>query len=240
MTPIPHPPQYPSASPDRSDLPILRLLTVAFASLIGLFTIGVLLAGAPGAATGARPSASVGRAAVVPPAPADRRLFFAPVGTFPASAVRTLVDFYRQRYGLHVTVLEPATIDPTARDDARGQLVAEELIASIRHSYPAVVEDRGAIVIGLVTEDVYTRARGDWDWSFGVRSEGRFAVVSTARMTAQFELRGVERERSRLRKMVTRDIGILYYGLPFSENPKSVLYRDLLGVDDLDRIGEDF
>jgi predicted Zn-dependent protease len=215
-------------------------LTAAFVSLIGLFTVGLLMAGSQGPAIGARPSASIGRAAVIPPAPADRRLFLAPIGTFPASTVQALVDFYRQRYGLPMTILEPAAIDPAARDEGRGQLVAEELIASMQRSYPAVVGDHGAIVIGLVTEDVYTRARTDWDWSFGVRSEGRFAVVSTARMTAQFELRGVERERSRLRKMVTRDIGILYYGLPFSENPESVLYRDLLGVDDLDRIGEDF
>ena len=45
---------------------------------------------------------------------------------------------------------------------------------------------------------------------------------------------------TRLRKMVTKDIGILYYGLPQSANPSSVLYRDIAGIQELDNVGEDF
>ena len=44
----------------------------------------------------------------------------------------------------------------------------------------------------------------------------------------------------RLQKMVTKDIGILYFGLPQSDDPKSVLYKDVLGPMDLDRMSEDF
>jgi hypothetical protein len=40
--------------------------------------------------------------------------------------------------------------------------------------------------------------------------------------------------------MVTRDIGLMYYGLPISDNPRSVLFRDLDGVGDLDSLSEDF
>jgi hypothetical protein len=47
-------------------------------------------------------------------------------------------------------------------------------------------------------------------------------------------------ESARLRKMATRDIGDLYFGLPLSSDRHSVLYRSILGVPDLDAIGEDY
>ena len=37
-----------------------------------------------------------------------------------------------------------------------------------------------------------------------------------------------------------KNIGIIYYGPPASPNPRSVMYCDILGVDDLDRMTEDF
>jgi hypothetical protein len=45
---------------------------------------------------------------------------------------------------------------------------------------------------------------------------------------------------TRLRKMVTKDIGILYYGLAPNHNPRSVLYNQILGIEELDQVGEEF
>jgi predicted Zn-dependent protease len=229
----------PTPSPIRSDPPIYRLLTGALITLVGLFSVGLLLAGAPGAATGTRPSASVARVAVRVAAPPGRRVFLAPLGRFPADTARALVDHYRQKYGLEITVLDPATIDPAARDGGRDQLVAENLIESMRSSYPAVARDSDAVLIGLTSEDLYIRDRPDWKWAFGLRLEDRFGVVSTARMQGAFAFAD-EIEMVRLRKMVTRDIGLMYYGLPVSDSPRSVLFRDIDGVGDLDSLSEDF
>jgi len=44
----------------------------------------------------------------------------------------------------------------------------------------------------------------------------------------------------RLRKVVTKDIGIFYYGLSQSDNPRSVLYNGILGIQELDAVGEEF
>ena len=44
----------------------------------------------------------------------------------------------------------------------------------------------------------------------------------------------------RLRKMVTKYIGYMYFRLPPSSNRNSIMYTPILGVDDLDEIGEDF
>ena len=40
--------------------------------------------------------------------------------------------------------------------------------------------------------------------------------------------------------MVTKNIGIICFGLPLSENPRSVLFNNVLGVEELDRMTEDF
>jgi hypothetical protein len=45
---------------------------------------------------------------------------------------------------------------------------------------------------------------------------------------------------TRVRKMVTKDIAILYYGKPQSNDPHSVLYNQIGGIEELDQVGEDF
>jgi hypothetical protein len=49
-----------------------------------------------------------------------------------------------------------------------------------------------------------------------------------------------ERMTSRLRKMVTKNIGILYFRLPLSDDPRSVLYSKIGGAQEFDRMSEDF
>jgi hypothetical protein len=45
---------------------------------------------------------------------------------------------------------------------------------------------------------------------------------------------------TRLRKMVSKNIGIMHYRLPQTTDRNSVLYGPILSLDDLDSIGEDF
>jgi hypothetical protein len=44
----------------------------------------------------------------------------------------------------------------------------------------------------------------------------------------------------RLRKVVTKDIGIMYFGKTPNSNPRSVLYDGILGIEELDHATEDF
>jgi hypothetical protein len=46
--------------------------------------------------------------------------------------------------------------------------------------------------------------------------------------------------RSRLRKMIFKNIGIMCYSLPVSQDPKSVLYGNVLSLGDLDYMREFF
>lgn len=91
---------------------------------------------------------------------------------------------------------------------------------------------------------MYMKAMRDrWRFTFSLRSrDRRVAVVSYARMDPKNlgEPADAEVLQSRLRKMVLKNIGIMYFGLPASGNPRSVLYGNILGVDDLDRMTEEF
>lgn len=190
-----------------------------------------------GLVTGCSSPDSTGR--VLVPLP-GRSLYLAPLDGFPRETADSLVTFYRDKYGVETTVLPSAAVDPRAWDEQRGQLVAEEVIASVKAEYADVVADSGAVIVALVERDIYLRERTDWAWAFGYRRDGRFAVVSTARMSWPAGLASDPRVSGRLRKMVTKNIGLMYFGLPASDDPQSVLYRNVGGLGDLDRMGEEF
>ena len=70
----------------------------------------------------------------------------------------------------------------------------------------------------------------------------RFAVVSSARMDPT-NLGGAANDlvtETRMRKMLLKNIGILYYHMPVNHDPKSLLYEDVEEVKDIDKMAEDF
>ena len=131
---------------------------------------------------------------------------------------------------------------PGTRDESRQQLRAEQLVASVRDGIPEHTHDPKEILIGFTSEDIYPASQ-NWRFAFGWRLAGTgTAVVSTARMSLHYagEPSDPNLSDTRLRKMVTKDIGILYYGLPQSQDPRSVLYNQILGIEELDQVGEKF
>jgi hypothetical protein len=206
---------------------------------IGTFAAAAcLVIGFGGVATGITSRAPEGRAAIVPARPPGRAVLLAPLGGTSTADLQDLADFYAVRYDLDVGILPPAPIPAGLEDPARGQVAAEDIIGRLPSIYPEAI-DPSNVVIGVLPTDMYVRGIPEWRWAFGNRADGHLAVVSTARMHAT-GLFGASIAASRLRKMVTRDIGALYFGLPLSDDPHSVLYFEILSVGDLDRLGEDF
>ncbi len=173
----------------------------------------------------------------VPSPPVAASVYLAPVGTYPQTEVDQLVSHYREKLGLQITVLPPVRVPEAAFDRTREQVIAEGLIDALSQTAPAVT-DPTAIVIGLTTTDMYIAAR-DWRYAYSLRAGDRFAVISTARMGDGLFVDEARRMR-RIQKMVTKNLGVLYYRLPQSDDPGSVLYRDILGPQDLDKASEDF
>ena len=164
------------------------------------------------------------------PAATHPAVLIVPIGQFPLDRVQNMPHDYGAAYGLTVTIAEPIPLPATAYDASRGQYVAEDLIASMRQTHPPAT-DPSAIVIGVTTADLYIRGV-DWNWAFALRQAGTAAVISVARMP---NTKRIDRWKL-LGKMMTREVGFLCFGLPPSDNPYDVLYRDILSADDLDRV----
>jgi YD repeat-containing protein len=170
------------------------------------------------------------------------RVFIAPIGRVRGLGLQELPEFYRRRLGLQVEVLAPIPLEPRARNPERNQLIFEELIALMQRSLPSIAKDKSAVLIGVTGEDMYIR---DFNWNFvyvAYDPPARAGAVSSARLTPFFyQLRGKEALlQTRVRKMISRTIGVLVYNLPRNDDPTSVMYRHLYGTASADLMSETF
>lgn len=169
------------------------------------------------------------------------KLYFVPLSKFSSASLTKLANSVKQKTGIEVNVTQPVPFALTTVDKRRQQVIAEEAINLMRARYPELVSDPNAIVIGLTDEDLFVR-REDWQYAFCYRMLGRFGVVSSARMNPA-NLGGTANDlltEARMRKMLLKNIGILYYRMPLNHDPKSVMFADVDEVGDLDKMGEDF
>jgi predicted Zn-dependent protease len=169
-------------------------------------------------------------------------VYFVPIGNAPISEIQELVSHYQQKFGLQSMVLPVFVPTASDRNTERQQLISEALAASMHTAYAEYLQNNSSIIIGITSEDMYPLSE-DWQFCFGWRiGETRSAVVSTARMNLEYENEpvAVANVTARLQKVVTKDIGILYYHKNASNNPRSVLFNGILGIQELDLVSEDF
>jgi len=185
---------------------------------------------------------STTRTSSIPPAPQNVPVYFVPIGNLAVVDVPYLVGYYQQRFGLTITPLTAIAPGRTF-DPRRRQFQAEALIRSIEAGYPDIANDGRSILIGITEADIYT-ASENWRFALGLRAQGRLAVVSSARMDLDHVNHGTPVDsvalHGRLTKMISRELGFLYYRLPISRNQKSVMRSSIMAVDELDDLGEDF
>ena len=165
------------------------------------------------------------------------KLYLVPLGEFSKLVAEELASYYKTKYGISAETLPTVHIPPSARNAERQQLIAEEAVDLMRRVNSEISGNPNAILIGLTTEDMYI-SQYDWRFSFSWREQGKYAVVSSGRMN----LGNVSEDeaRKRFRKMVTKNVGILFFHLPQSDDPRSVLYRNVGGIRELDYMGEEF
>lgn len=169
------------------------------------------------------------------------RIMFVPIGNFPSTSLQTLADYYEKTLGLHIDVHPTIPFEGSMMDRARGQLIGEELIRQLKMAFPEQAQNRTVMMMGFTRGDMYIRQK-EWRFAFAIREDGRFAVISTARMDPEsfgFPPNDAVLVR-RLLKMTSKQIGLYYYGLPERQEKSSVLFSPILGVDDLDNISMDF
>ncbi|HEY6249395.1 MAG TPA: ankyrin repeat domain-containing protein [Candidatus Angelobacter sp.] len=172
-----------------------------------------------------------------------RRVYFVPIGEAPMEEINALAGHYREKFGMDIKLLPSMKLGGTDYDPERDQVIAENLLQSMARNYPEYANNWAAVVIGITGQDMYPLAEPSWTFCFGWRgSDQHSGVISTRRLALHFsdEIPEEASLTQRLRKAVTKDIGLLYFWKPSSHNPKSVLYDGIGGVQDLDVATENF
>ena len=168
----------------------------------------------------------------------ERRVCFVPLGQVDPELVRNLVQYYHEEYGLEIGVLTPSAIPTGMTNTDRKQIDGESLATYLGTLFPADFDDPNVALIGLTPLDLYAEDR-DWRFQLGNAnwSEQSRAVVSTYRMhLAAFGLVDDERVFSRTQTLVTKYLGLMFYDLPLSDDPKSPMFGNILSVSDLDEM----
>lgn len=170
-----------------------------------------------------------------------RRVCIVPMGQVDAQLVVSLVDYYEERYGLPITIIEPAEVPEEIVNEQRGQVPVDDLIFRMQLRVGDSFQDPDIVLIGLTPLDLYNPFHY-WAWIFGIQltAENPVAVISTFRMNPEIYGQPANEEafRTRVRKMVSKYIGVLYYELPESSDPLSPVYGSIGGLGDLDNMSE--
>lgn len=167
-------------------------------------------------------------------------IYLVPLAGFPDTTMERLKAFYRDKYGLNISILPTLSVPRQALNEGREQFVAEHLIRQLEEMASKLNLAPDSTVIGLTDLDMYID-QYNWRYAFAYRTD-QFAVVSAARMGYPFmEVWPISAEwqETRLRKMVTKEIGVTYYHLPLSTHCKSPLFGKIGGPQELDFMGEE-
>jgi predicted Zn-dependent protease len=164
------------------------------------------------------------------------RVLLVPIDEFPTETADAVAGHYRRELKTPVDVMPALTAPPDAYDPVRRQSSATALIANLERL--DVSSER--IVIGLTESDMYIPGV-NWRYAFSFRRDGRFAIVSTARMhrgCLGLMRASKDLQMKRLRKMVGKNIGVMYYRLPLSRDRRSLMYAYVGGPQELDGMSE--
>jgi len=172
-------------------------------------------------------------------APTGIALF--PLGDFSSAEAQAIAALIRRRYKVQAVVLPRIALPTSAYDASRRQYRAEDVEATVLKT-PMRLPPGVTAGIALTNRDLYAPSLRE-AWAFAYRSPTRRLVInSTARLDPSFF--GLHADHviadSRLRKLIGRAVGGISYGRPRNDDPRSVLSRTLLSIDDLDFMTESF
>lgn len=163
------------------------------------------------------------------------KLYFVPVGK-QGIPVQTLADYYVQKFGIRVTVLPHVDLRKSDCVAARKQCVAEELAADMTSAYSEIARDPNSVMIALTDEDIFPRSMG-WEYTNGFHWT-RIAIVSSRRMDPAFfgDPPNYSIKLSSTKQILSKNVALLYFHVPESFDPTSVMFTPLTpdaGPDDI-------
>ena len=215
----------------------LRIFLVAFTALrLGLAVYQTKHVLAPRART--RPWEHEGEIAQRDHLVGEGRIYLVQLGEHKAPyTVQDLAEWLRDRYALDVQVLQSMNLDHAAWDSSRHQYIAEKLLDEIKQKHPDLAADPKVWLIGFTDSEMYS-ATEKYSSTFSQRDHHNAAIISADDMEdstlqrAERWFTGRQRQsstalRDRLRRILLKDVAILFWKLPLNNDPGSLLYFSL-------------
>lgn len=172
------------------------------------------------------------------PSVAAKKVYLFPLGLDKDEPLDWAPAYYQAKFGIDVAVLPAVPLKENLLNPARQQLDSEACIEYLRKLHPELDTDPSALLVGVTSRDIYIPSYR-WTYAENYRYDGRFAVVSSARLRPPAWLARWNPEwlHSRLQKMLTKNIVILYFDLPMSSDYTSLLSGGVLFGPQLDLMG---
>ena len=168
-----------------------------------------------------------------------KRICLIPLGDVPKDLVDHLVAYYKSEYNLTLHVLPAVALESGFDSRRPGQRQAAYMEQKYTAAYLDPSRDRNVTMLGLTSLDIYTAERPEWNWFFGQMGDGH-GVISMFRMDPLNwgEPKDDALRNKRVRTLMNKYVALGYYGLKTNNDPHSVLYQLIGGLDTLDGIDE--
>jgi YD repeat-containing protein len=169
------------------------------------------------------------------PSVAAKKVYLVPLDLDPEQSLKWAPDYYKAKLGIEVEVLPAVSITKDWEDQPDDQVTVDELLQRLSASHPEIVNDPANTLIGVTSRDISNHNYGR-SYTENFRDNGRFGVISCARFQPRSFLgrRNPELLNSRLQKMLTKNIAILYFNLPLSSDYSSLLSGGALSGTEVD------
>jgi YD repeat-containing protein len=173
----------------------------------------------------------------LPTVPA-KNVYLIPIGLAAGESLQWAPAYYKARLGIDVKLLPAIPLDPKLIDPARNQLNTDKWVEFLAQKYPEISRDPASILLGVTSSDMYIPGFV-WSYTENMRHEGRYGMISSARLHPPSLLGKWNPEwlTSRVQKLLTKNLVMLYFDLPLSSDYTSLLSGGVLSGIQIDRMG---
>ena len=164
-----------------------------------------------------------------------KNVYLIPLQLSPEEPLDWAPAYYEAKFGVHVAVLPPDSPACDTKDPLQHQLDAKKCLDLLLRSHPDLANDPSAILIGITSRDMNISSF-DWEYAVNYRRDDRLAIVSVARVQLPSLMNqwNPEWRHSRLQKLITKNLVMLYFDLPLSSDYTSMLSAGISSGDEVD------
>lgn len=168
-----------------------------------------------------------------------KKVLVVPLGPVSSAYLAWAPAYYKAKFGLSVEILPAISLNGSVWDAKRHQFAADNLIALMKAALPEKVKDQSTILIGVTSGDMYIQSF-DWRYAINYRLDGRFAVLSEARLKPfrPFQNWNKALAISRLQKMLTKNIYLLCFDVPLSSDYTSAVSGGVMSPEEVDYMAD--